>query len=77
MSPETSCKRAICAIMMGVARRPLSAMPENSIFAKEGLDSPPSMMLGSMTNLRNRNWKVAADGVTILALNYDWVIGTS
>ena len=51
---------AICAIMIGVARRPLSAIPKNSILATDGFASPPSAaVLGSTTNLRKRNWKVA------------------
>ena len=62
VSPETSWSAAIWAIMMGVARRPLRATPGSSSLARDGLATSPlaSSVLGSMTNLRKRNWKVAA-----------------
>ena len=67
MSPETSWSAAIWAIMMGVARRPLRAMPGSSSLARDGLASPlASSVLGSMTNLRKRNWKVAAICIEVI-----------
>jgi hypothetical protein len=58
MSPETNCKEAICAIIIGVLNSAFAAIPKAILTMLGVVASPPFELLftvGSMTSLRKRN----------------------